>query len=142
MEMVRPPDNQPNVEELQAALTTAHALCKELDQRAQSLGADLSSLRAQVATLTGERDGAIATASAASAEASKLRASLPGMAAAKAAEIMASFGVSAPAPSGKASTSLPASAGAGSIREQFAAMKPGSPEAAEFYAKHRKELLG
>jgi peptidoglycan hydrolase CwlO-like protein len=141
MEMVRPPDNQPNVEELQAALTTAHALCKELDQRAQSLGADLSSLRSQVSALTTERDTAVATATNASAEMTKLRAAVPKMAAAQAAEILGSFGV-APAPSGKTSTGLPASAGAASVAEQFKAMKPGSAEATEFYAKHRSALLG
>ncbi len=142
MDLSATPDTNPNVEELQAALQTAHSLCQELGQRNASLTADLSTLRSQVSTLTGERDTAVATASAATAEVTKLRADVPKMAAAKAAEIMATFGVSAPAPSGKTSTGQPASAGAGSVKEQFAALKPGSPEANAFFAEHRKELLG
>jgi peptidoglycan hydrolase CwlO-like protein len=141
MDLSATPDTKPSVDELQAALSTAHSLCQELDQRNSSLTADLSNLRSQVSALTTERDNAVATATNASAEMTKLRAAVPKMAAAQAAEILGSFGV-APAPSGRTSTGLPASAGAGSVKEQFKAMKPGSPEANQFYAKHRKELLG
>ena len=141
MDLSATPDTKPSVDELQAALSTAHSLCQELDQRNSSLTADLSNLRSQVSALTTERDTAVATATNASAEMTKLRAAVPKMAAAQAAEILGSFGV-APAPSGRASTGLPASAGAGSVKEQFKAMRPGSPEANEFYAAHRKELLG